>query len=148
MLGRLSFSAVAGNEGSLIMRQRLYRRRNADGLQHNVDLRRVVFHNGSASCGHCLTIERAANGCGNTYSPMRSSCVAGNTALWRLYLARLLRGARHCLCFCIVGHGCYLKAIHALVQLNKQHRGAQIQPWYARAMINPFRSVRIDGQDE
>ena len=38
VLGRLDFQAIAGNEGSLIMRQRLYRRRDAHGLLHNIDL--------------------------------------------------------------------------------------------------------------
>jgi hypothetical protein len=38
VLGRLDFKAIAGNEGSLIMRQRLYRHRDADGLLHNIDL--------------------------------------------------------------------------------------------------------------
>ncbi len=38
VLQRLGFHALAANEGSLIMRQRLYRRRDTDGLLHNIDL--------------------------------------------------------------------------------------------------------------
>ena len=38
VLERLGFRAMAANEGSLIMRQRLYRRRDTHGLLHNIDL--------------------------------------------------------------------------------------------------------------
>lgn len=38
VLERLGFRAMTANEGSLIMHQRLYRRRDAHGLLHNIDL--------------------------------------------------------------------------------------------------------------
>lgn len=38
VLERLGFRPITANEGSLVMRQRLYRRRDVDGLMHNIDL--------------------------------------------------------------------------------------------------------------
>ena len=49
MLTREGFNRIPGVEGSLIMRQRLYRRVDSDGLLHNLDFDRV-----KEADRHCL----------------------------------------------------------------------------------------------